>query len=161
MDIKQEPKPEGTQNIDNTVKVFDPHRWLLDFEQEKPLKKASPSGPVKRRTRDEIMMWNLVSVIMDMMFMGILTLLTFWGVSQVLETSIKGAVLTLWQISQGGSVLLIASLMWIYHVAIPALATYTPGQWACQITRTPEIITDCSFYYRFYYAAFILLGLWT
>jgi hypothetical protein len=141
MDIKQEPKPEGSHENADSVKVFDPHRWLLDFEQEKPLKKASPSGPVKRRTRDEVMMWNLVSIIMDLMFTVLITLLTFWGVSQVLETSIKGAVQTLWQISQGGSLLLVASLMWIYHVAIPALATYTPGQWACQITRTPEIIT--------------------
>jgi hypothetical protein len=141
MDIKQDPKPEGSQDNADSVKVFDPHRWLLDFEQERPLKKASPSGPVKKRTRDEVMMWNLVSVVLDLMFMGIITLLTFWGISQLLETSIKGAVFTLWQISQAGSVLLMISLMWIYHVAIPALATYTPGQWACQITRTPETIS--------------------
>ena len=83
MEIKQEPKPD-ISNENGTVKVFDPHRWLLDFEIEKPLKKASPGGPVKRRTRDEIMMWNLISSIADLMMMGLLFLVFFWGFSQLL-----------------------------------------------------------------------------
>lgn len=140
MDIKQDPKPQGEIN-DPTVKVFDPHRWLLDFEQEKPLKKASPSGPVKRRTQDEIMMWNLVSAVFDLMMTGVIFVLLFWGLSQLLQTSVKGAFTSIWQISQGGSLFLLLSLLWIYYVALPAILTYTPGQWACQITRTPPEIT--------------------
>lgn len=143
MDINQDPKPESIEKEIGslTEKVFDPHRWLLDFEQEKPLKKASPSGPVKKRTQDEVMMWNLISVFVDVLLMSVVLILSFWGLSQLLQTSVRGAFTSLWQLSQGGSLFLLISVMWIYFVAVPALMVYTPGQWACQITRTPETIT--------------------
>ncbi len=141
MDIKQDPKPHHEEIDSVTVKVFDPHRWLLDFEQEKPLKKASPGGPAKRRTSDEMMMWNLISSVADFLIVGVLLFLFVWGLAQVMQVSVKVAMGTLWQISQGGTLLLVLSLLWIYHVACPALLTYTPGQWACQITRTPQNLT--------------------
>jgi hypothetical protein len=50
-------------------------------------------------------------------------------------------VMNLWQISQGGTLALFLSFFWVYYVATPAIFVYTPGQWACQITRTPSVLT--------------------
>lgn len=141
MNQDPKPQPEKNRDIDSVTKVFDPHRWLLDFEQDKPLKKASPSGPQKRRTNDEVMLWNLVSAVVDLLFVSILLVGFMWGLGQLLQVSVKGALMNLWQISQGGTLGLVLSFFWVYYVAMPALLVYTPGQWACQITRTPEVLT--------------------
>lgn len=143
MNMNQDPKPQRDRDgqVDPVSKVFDPHRWLLDFEQEKPLKKASPGGPQKRRSKDEVMLWNLVSSVVDLLFVSLMLVTFMWAVGQLLHVSIKGAVLNLWQISQGGTLALVLSFFWVYYVATPALLVYTPGQWACQITRTPEVLT--------------------
>lgn len=135
-------KEKIRENPTSQVPVFDPHRWLIDFEPEKTVKaKAPPSGPTRRRSKDEMMMWNLVSSIVDFLFVTAFACLFLWSIGQLLETSIKGTVFGLWRLSPVGTVLLSFSFLWVYHVAMPALFTYTLGQWACQITRTPQEIS--------------------
>jgi len=139
MNIEKEKSPLRTPN---PVQVFDPHRWLIDFEPDQKLKKqAPPSGPVRRRSQDEMMTWNLLSAFVDFFFVAVFACLALWGLSQLLGTSVKVAVSGLWRLSPTGSVLLSFSFLWIYHVAMPAIFTFTLGQWACQITRTPQEIT--------------------
>lgn len=144
MNMNQDPKPrpsERNRNEDSVSKVFDPHRWLMEFEQEKTLKKGSHGGPQKRRSNDEVMLWNLVSSVVDLLFVSLMLVSFMWGVGQLLQVSVKGAVMNLWQISQGGTLGLFLSFFWVYYVATPAIFVYTPGQWACQITRTPKTLT--------------------
>ncbi len=124
------------------VPVFDPHRWLIDFEPaQKEPKRVPPGGRIRYRSPSEIMMWNLISSIVDFLFVSIFYCLFLWGVSQAIGTSIRGTVFGLWQLSPTGTVLFFFSFLWVYHVALPALVTYTLGQWACQITRTPQEIS--------------------
>lgn len=135
-------KEKNIENPTSQVPVFDPHRWLVDFESEKPVKrKAPPSGPTRRRSKDEMMMWNLVSSLVDFLFVASFAGLFLWSISQLLGTPIKGIVSGLWQLSPAGTVFLSFSFLWVYHVAMPALVTFTIGQWACQITRTPQEIS--------------------
>lgn len=144
MNMNQDPKPrpsERGRSEDSVSKVFDPHRWLMEFEQDKPLKKGSHGGPQKRRSNDEMMLWNLVSSVVDLLFVSLMLVSFMWGVGQLLQVSVKGAVMNLWQISQGGTLGLFLSFFWVYYVATPAILVYTPGQWACQITRTPKVLT--------------------
>jgi hypothetical protein len=125
---------------EGSLPVFNPNRWLWDFKEEKPQRLASPSGPARGRSNQEIMIWNLVSALLDLIFAGVLCFLFLWGVSRLLDLSIKTTALGLWRLSPSGSGLLFFSFLWVYHVALPALVSYTPGQWACHITRTPSEI---------------------
>lgn len=135
-------KDQIIENPEPPVSVFDPHRWLIDFESEAPVKKkAPPSGPSRRRTKDEMMMWNLVSALVDFVFVAAFSCLFIWSFSQLAGSSVKGTISGLWRLSPMGSVFLSFSFLWVYHVAMPALFTYTLGQWACQITRTPQEIS--------------------
>lgn len=139
MNIDKNKHPEPTTN---QVPIFDPHRWLVDFEPDRKIKKKSPpSGPVRRRSPNEMMMWNLISSIVDFIFVAAFSCLFLWSIGQLLGSSIRGTVFGLWRLSPTGTVLLSFSFLWVYHIAIPALFTYTLGQWACQITRTPQEIS--------------------
>jgi len=137
IDRERNPQPKSQ----DPVSVFDPHRWLIDFdESSKSTKKSPPSGAARRRSQTAMMMWNLISSVMDVLFVLAFTGFFLWGVGQILNSSAQSTLLGLWRLSHIGSTLLFFSLVWVYYVAIPALFTYTLGQWACQITRTPSKI---------------------
>lgn len=138
MQIDREKSPQRKPT--DPMQVFDPHRWLIDFDEAKPLKKSPPSGAARRRSQDGMMLWNFISSVMDTLFVLALTGFFLWGVGQVLNSSAQATLLGLWRLSHLGSALLFFSFVWVYYVAIPALFTYTLGQWACQITRTPQHI---------------------
>lgn len=136
------PNPSGPAGPkDRPVEVFNPNRWLWDFKEEKPQKISRPSGPSRRRSNNEMMMWNLVSSIMDLIFASVICFLFLLMMGRVLDISIKSTLMGLWKLSSTGTVILFFSFLWVYHVALPALVFYTPGQWACHITRTPKEIS--------------------
>lgn len=129
-------QPEGEH-----LPVFNPNRWLWDFEGEKPKKLSGPSGPVKRRNPNQMMMWNLISSVMDFLFVAIACFLFLWVSGRLFDTSVRNTLMGLWKISPTGTVVLFYSFLWLYHVAMPALFYFTLGQWACQITRSSNRIT--------------------
>ena len=139
--IDKQQNPSKDQGKGEHLPVFNPNRWLWDFEIEKPKKLSGPSGPVKKRSPNQMMMWNLISSIMDFVFVGVICFLVLWGLGKIVDTSVRNTLMGLWKLSPTGTVILFYSFLWIYHVAAPALFSYTPGQWACQITRTPQDIT--------------------
>jgi hypothetical protein len=126
---------------DRQLPVFNPNRWLWDFEIEKPKRMSSPNGPVRRRNLNQMMMWNLISSVMDFLFISLVCVTVLWVFGRALDTNVRNTFIGLWKISPTGTVFLFYSFLWVYHVAMPALVSYTPGQWACQITRTPREIS--------------------
>ena len=131
------PQPDMGEHIP----VFNPNRWLWDFEIEKPKKRSSPSGPARKRNANQMMMWNLISSVMDFLFVGLICFLLVWLMGRAIDTSVRNTLIGLWKLSPTGTIVIFYSFLWIYHVAVPALFSYTLGQWACQITRTPDEIT--------------------
>jgi heme/copper-type cytochrome/quinol oxidase subunit 3 len=126
---------------DEHLPLFNPNRWLWDFDGESQTGKKGRSGPVKKRNTNQMMMWNLISSVLDFFFVILTCFLIFWAISRTADTSVRNTLIGLWKLSPTGTVVLLFSFMWIYHVACPALFLYTPGQWACQITRTPKEIS--------------------
>ena len=134
--------PQVPTEIGEHIPVFNPNRWLWDFEAEKPKTKvAPPGGRVRRRPTNQMMMWNLVSSFLDFLFVGIFSFLFLWGIGHIFDSSVRNTMANLWSISPAGTFLLFYSFLWVYHVATPALFSHTPGQWACQITRAPSEIS--------------------
>ncbi len=140
-EIDQQPQGQNQPSGREHIPVFNPNRWLWDFETEKPKKQGRPSGPGKKRNTNQTMMWNLVSSIMDFLFISLACFLIFWLISRTFDTSVRSAFLGLWKLTPVGTVALLYSFLWIYHVASPAVFSYTIGQWACQITRAPKELT--------------------
>lgn len=131
------PQPDKGEHIP----VFNPNRWLWEFDVEKPKRRGTPSGPVRKRNANQMMMWNLISSVMDFLFVGLICFLAVWLMGKTVDTSVRNTLIGLWKVSPTGTVVLFYSFLWIYHVAGPALFSFTLGQWACQITRTPDEIT--------------------
>ena len=137
--VAQQPEPH-TEPAEH-IGVFNPNRWLWDFEAEKPKRKGGHNGPVRKRNPNQMMMWNLISSIMDFLFVSLTCFLVLWFIGKMVDTSVRNTLIGLWKLSPTGTVVLFYSFLWIYHVAGPALFSYTPGQWACRITRAPKDIS--------------------
>ena len=138
--VAQQPETPYTEKGEH-IGVFNPNRWLWDFEAEKPKRKSHHSGPVRKRNPNQMMMWNLISSIMDFLFVSLTCFLVLWLIGKAVDTSVRNTLIGLWKLSPTGTVVLLYSFLWIYHVASPALFSQTPGQWACRITRTPKEIS--------------------